>query len=325
MIKKKYAVFIVFLIIIHVQVINAADNNSNIKCSNPNLYNATSFYKGLPDIQTYFGICSAYGTHRNAVGIEGCLSGFSDIELLSRINKSGSIQESIGFFTDLEAVYYEKDFGIPGEKFTGKFNLSAIYSAGRKNSLSVKYPSVIGNRKHNFKFGYSGYLTTDSTSQITGQLDYVFIKDNSAFMMNYENDTLLFYLADSYRTAAFKFSYLFDIGSDIIGLSLGFNLWAGERNNLWSISENGCIEIADEVNRENVVTLYNAKEYSVDLVFLSLIFNNYSLSFGYDSELFKEAIHNNIHYVLNDGSLPVLDRPDKFYIEFRIGLPHNLF
>lgn len=108
--------------------------------------------------------------------------------------------------------------------------------------------------------------------------------------------------------------------------SAGFNLWAGERHiNLREIWNNGDIQIPEEVSRNSVVTLYNGKEYSVDVVFLSLIWNNASLSFGWDSELFKKLIHNNVHYVLNDGSLPILDRPDRFYVEFKIGQIDDLF
>lgn len=108
--------------------------------------------------------------------------------------------------------------------------------------------------------------------------------------------------------------------------SAGFNLWAEERHiNLREIWNNGDIQIPEEVSRNSVVTLYNGKEYSADVVFLSLIWNNVSISAGWDSELFKKLIHNNVHYVLNDGALPILDRPDRFYIEFKIGQIDDLF
>ena len=286
-----------------------------------------SIFKGTDYSHSYVGIYFNSGTHRNGPGLESRLLRYIDISLLSLLSTDnpGVARESAGISAGMNTIYFINDFGIPVDKFTGELHLSATYSIGGVNSLFSKYPVITGNRTHNLKFGYTGYLTTDSTSQVTGQLDYSFINGQSAFIINYENDTMLFYLTDKYRTAAFKMSYLYDFGNELIGLSIGFNLWAGERANLWRISDGGSIEISGEVNRDNAVTLYNAGEYSVDLVYLSLVYNNFSLSFGYDSEFFKEAIHNNIHYVLNDGYFPVLERPDRFYIEFKIGLLDDLF
>jgi hypothetical protein len=269
-----------------------------------------------------------YGTHRKAVGIEGILLGYRDISFLGNIIPKNlfELPESIGLSTKIDGLYYDKDFGIPGKKITGELHLSALYSIGSKNDFFSKYPFINGNRRHNICFGYTGYLTTDSTSQITGQLDYSYVKNKNALIMNYENDTMLFYSSDKYRTAAFKLTYLHDLGKNTIGISSGFNLWAGERYiNLWEIWNNGNIKMPDEVHRGETVTLYNAKEYAVDVIYLSLIFDNYSLSFGYDSELFKKLIHNNIHYILNDGNIPFVDRPNQFYVLFKIGFTDDLF
>ncbi len=282
---------------------------------------------GTESSQNFLGLFSEYGTHRTGAGFDGQFLTYTDFSLLSMLPLQGinELSESIGFYSRIDALYFEKDFGIPGEKFTCELNLSAIYSAGAENKLFSDFPMVYGNRQHNLRFGYTGYLCTDSTSQITGQLDYTFINKRSIFMMNYENDTMLFYLTDSYRTAAFKLSWLYALENSVIGCSLGFTLWAGERQNLWGFSNDGDFYISDEAGRENTVTFISAGEYAADVVYLSFIYNNYSLSIGYDSELFKQYIHNSIHYVLDDAMLPIFDRPDRFYISFRIGFPDDLF
>ncbi len=320
---KKILVFLLFLFS-YTQLLVAQNNDSNTVNFPVICFNQTALFQGTSDTQKYAGLFSDYGTHKNGIGIEGELVNYTDIQMLQKIRKNKDMPESIGFSAKLAGIYYQNDFGIPGEKFTGELYLGASYSLGESNNLFEKYPLITGKRTHTMRIGYKGYLTTDSTSQITGLLDYVFVKNRNAFLVNYENDTMFFYLTDKYRTAAFKMSYLYDLGKDIIGLSLGFSLWAGERKNLWGW-KNGALYVSDEVSRENTVTLYNGKNYSVDVVYVSFLFNNYSLSVGYDSELFKKLIHNNIHYVLNDGSLPIIDRADRIYILFQIGLPDDLF
>lgn len=305
------------------EISSKTEDKINIQFSNP-----TSLFSCSENSQQSLNLTTMYGTHRNAVGIEGVLLGYKNMSLLGSVLPGlfNELPESLGFSTRLDALYYEKDFGIPGEKFTGELHLAALYSVGSNNSFFIKYPFINGKRRHNVCFGYTGYVTTDSTSQITGQLDYSYIKNNNAFIINYENDTMLFYSSDKYRTAAFKLTYLHDMGKNVIGISSGFNLWAGERHiDLWEIWNNGKIKIPDEVHRGETVTLYNAKEYAVDVVYVSFVLNNYSLSFGYDSELFKRLIHNNIHYILNDGNIPIIDRPDRFYILFKIGFIDDLF
>ncbi len=285
----------------------------------------TALFLSSTNTQSLLSLQVLSGSHRNALGIEGIHIRYAPVKAAGIIfPKAGN--EYLGISLRLNGMVRLTEFGFPGPSFTGEAHIKALYSIGEENSFFAKTPQVFGKGRHSLSFGYNGYLTTDTTSQIGGQLDYAFVKDKGAFLINYENDTMLMYSQDKYRTAAFKLSYLRDTDIGILGASAGFNLWAGERHiNLREIWNNGNIQIPEEVSRDKIVTLYNGKEYAVDVVFLSLIWNNASLSFGWDSELFKKLIHNNVHYVLNDGSLPILDRPDRFFIEFRIGLADDLF
>lgn len=285
-------------------------------------------FEGTAASHAYAGIEFERGTHRNGVGIEGELIRYADVLALGRVAPRvlGGIPESLGFSAKAGARFSESDFGIPGEKNTGELHIAALYSLGGLNGFYPKYPFIFGNREHTLRFGYTGYLCTDSTSQVTGQLDYAFIKGRSAFLVNYENDTMLLYLSDKYRTAAFKLTYLYDLGSETVGVSAGFALWAGERKIDLSVMWNGGdIRIPEEMHRGRTVSLHNGRQYSLDVVYLSFIYGMGSLSFGYDSELFKKAIHNTIHFILNDGNIPIVDRPDRFFMEFRIGFPDDLF
>jgi len=291
----------------------------------PPFLNPTALFHTTEITQSLLAFQFSAGTHRNASGIEGIHLRYTPLKVLGLVfPKTGG--EYLGVSFRLNGMYRLSDFGFPGMSFSGEAHIKALYSIGEKNQFFSKTPLISGMGRHNISFGYNGYLTTDSTSQIGGQLDYSYVKDKHAFVMNYENDTMLMYAQDKYRTAAFKISYLSDTKIGIIGASAGFNLWAGERHiNLWEIWNNGDIQIPEEVSRNSVVTLYNGKEYSVDVAFFSLIWNNMSMSIGWDSELFKKLIHNNVHYVLNDGALPILERPDRFFIEFKIGNIDDLF
>lgn len=235
------------------------------------------------------------------------------------------MDEQLGMLGKVCFRYDKEDFGFPGTSYSAEARVKMLYSFGERNTMFTKYAIINGYGRNNFSFGFNGYLSTDTTSQVTGQIDYSFIKDGFAFIVNYENDTIVL-LQDKYRTTAVKVSSLFDLGSDIIGVSFGFNLWAGERIiDLWKIWNDGNIQIPDEVHRGQTVTLYEGKEYSTDVVYISFVYNDMSFSIGYDSEIFKQLIQNNMHYLLNDGNLPILERPDRFFIEFRIGMLDDLY
>lgn len=287
--------------------------------------NSVAFFIPSENTQKLLSLNLFYGSHRNAAGPEGTILGYIPISVVSKIFKK-NFNEYLGLSLRLNGMYHRSDFGFPGDSLSSEAHIKALYSIGKDNNFFYKTPLISGKGQHNLSFGYNGYLTTDTTSQIGGQLDYSFVNGDNAFIINYENDTMLFYSQDKYRTAGFKLTYLRDTGVGIAGVSTGFNLWAGERRiNLLEIWNKGDIQIPSEIARGETVTLFNGKEYAVDVVFLSLIWNNLSLSFGYDSEIFKKIIHNSVHYVLDDGNLPILDRPDRFFIEFRIGLVDDLF
>ena len=63
----------------------------------------------------------------------------------------------------------------------------------------------------------------------------------------------------------------------------------------------------------------------MDAVYASVLLGSWSLSVGYDSEIFKAGVHNPIHWILDDAKLPILDRPDRYFIELRLNDSESLF
>lgn len=276
--------------------------------------------------KNYFTLDSQFGTHRQSVGFNNLFLGYFHLPILGPWFNDFQNMEILGISGRLGYKHYTLDFGIPGTSDVLEGHVKFLYSIGEQNSLYTQFPEIIGYGEHTFSIGYNGYLTTDSTSQVVGQIDYIYAKNSYAFTFNYMNDTIFVYPQDKYRTAAVKLSHYRVFNNNLVGLSLGFSIWAGERKfDLLDIWNDGNIDIPDEVNRGETVTLYNGKEYATNIVYGAITFNNISLSIGYDSELFKQLIHNNIHYLIDDGNLPSIERDDKFYIEVKIGLQDLLF
>ena len=285
----------------------------------------TAIFYGTADSQLFFGLQSLYGSHRNSLGIEGGAVHYAPYPILGRMSGDIDLDEHVGILAKLALRSSEMDFGFPGPSYSAVGQAKILYSFGKPNDMFRKYSLMHGLGENTLSFGLNGYLTTDTTSQITGQIDYCHVKDKFALIVDYENDSIVL-MHDSYRTAAVRVSSLFDTGGNVFGFSIGFNLWAGERDiNLLEIWNGGDFRIPDEIHRGHTVTLYNGKQYSADVVYVSLLCNNLSLSIGYDSEYIKQLIQNNVHFVLNDGNLPILNRPDRLFIELRIGMPDDLY
>ncbi len=267
-----------------------------------------------------------YGSHRKGIGFNNIAIGYRNISLINYVFKDFNIPEYLGVSGRVGYKHYQSDFGIPGSTDIFESHVKFLYSIGEKNELYSKYPGIFGYGRHTFSIGYNGYLTTDSTSQVVGQMDYTYANNKYANVFNYMNDTIFVYPSDKYRTAAVKLPHYREVKNNLIGIGAGFSIWAGERIfdvvELWN---DGDIIIPEEVNRGETVTLHNGKEYGTNIAYAAVSFNNLSISFGYDSEVLKKAIHNNIHYLIDDGNLPPIDREDKIYFEFKIGLPDTLF
>lgn len=278
------------------------------------------------DIKNSLIINSDYGTHRKGIGIENITLAYIDFPLIKYFFDSVQLSEELGLSLRLGYKHYNKDFGLPGTSDIFESHVKFLYSIGEKNNLYLKYPGISGRRRHTFSIGYNGFLTTDTTSQVVGQIDYSYIMKSHAIVFNYMNDTIFVYPSDKYRTAAVKLSYYREVKNNLLGVSAGFSIWAGERKfDLEKIWNNGNVDIPNEVNRGETVTLYNGKEYATNIIYASISINNISISIGYDSEKYKKIIHNNIHYLIDDGNLPSIDREDRIFLEFKIGLQDKLF
>lgn len=312
--------------LIFISFLSSNELNDSIKEFSIKPSNYSSLILEKNKFKNYFTLDSQFGTHRRSVGFNNLFIGYFDIPILAPLFNDFQSMEVIGISGRLGYKHYTLDFGIPGSSDILEGHIKVLYSIGNQNKLYTQFPEIIGYGLHTFSIGYNGYLTTDSTSQVVGQIDYSYTKSNYAFTFNYMNDTIFVYPQDKYRTAAVKLSHYRVFNNNLIGLSLGFSIWAGERkfdlNDIWN---DGNIDIPDEVSRGETVTLYNGKEYATNIVYGAITFNNISLSVGYDSEIFKQLIHNNIHYLIDDGNLPSIDRDDKFYIEVKIGLQDLLF
>lgn len=322
--KKVYLVILINIILsinLHSKKLYKTESNFLVESSN-----LSSIIISKNKLKNIFTLDSSYGSHRKGLGFNGLVVGYTNFPIINSIFNDFYMPENLGLSGRLGYKHYKLDFGIPGESNVLEGHLKFLYSIGEENKFYYKYPEIMGHGRHTISIGYNGFLTTDSTSQVVGQIDYTYANDRFINVFNYMNDTIFIYPSDKYRTAAVKFTHYRELKNNLIGFSGGFSIWAGERKfDLEDIWNGGDINIPDEVKRGETVTLYHGKEYATNIVYGAISFNNISLSLGWDSELFKKGIHNSIHYLINDGNLPSVDREDRIFLELKIGLQDLMF
>jgi hypothetical protein len=254
------------------------------------------------------------GTHRQSIGAGGNFLKYIHwipAKILSKAERlSLTLTGGMGY------TYNHSYFGIPGQSHTFEGDLGFYLSLGKENNLYKKYFNINEPGRHNFRLYQSAFLTTDGTSQLIGGLYYSFIFKNSVLGFEYNNDTFTLYPSDEYRTAAVTSFYYRDKGNYLIGCNLGFKLWTGERK--FTFLVDGEFVWPEEVNRDSVATLYYGNEYSHGVLFASFVINEFTISIGWDSEKVRDLFQNSVHFILNDAEVPLLERADRFYIEFKM-------
>jgi hypothetical protein len=255
-----------------------------------------------------------FGTHRQGAGAEADYYKYVSFDPSGVSPSMPPLQLTL--YSRLGYMYNYKYYGIPGQSHCGEAKIGFFGSSGAKNSFYRKYFNVNEPGTHNFSLYWAGFLTSDGTSQLIGGLYYSYIHERNVFGFEYNNDTFIPYPSDSYRTAAVRIFYYHDTGNNLVGCDFGFKLWAGERKfDCW---ENGRPVWPEEVHRGRNATLYYGREYSHGIAYVSFILNEFSLSFGYDSEKIRDFIQNTTHYIINDAKVPLVDREDRIYVELKM-------
>ena len=183
-------------------------------------------------------------------------------------------------------------------------------SWGQRDTLANNFfPN--GERSHTFLFQYNYYLDSINTSSATGLLSYQYSLSDFLFAVTSENDALGFMDRDEFRTSSLEFAFLFGLeGDNVLGAGFGARIWTGAH------PLNDTLE--DQRGNEIDISQNIGGAYTHGLLYGSIYFNSLKLSVGWDSEEIRGVIQNGWHYLVNESPITLIDRPDRFYIQFEI-------
>lgn len=239
------------------------------------------------------------GTHRNGIGY--------NCEAVDWFPLSGK-KWGLGLTADLNSTYYLDKFGIPGTSYE--------ISPGSMVSIDWGKPSKFGKSKwmrscpvrHRIGYRYSYFIASDKTSQAYAEYLYEFNISNNKIVLDVGNDDLTFLKTDRFRSAAVDISIFTNKIDYLIGYSVGMKLWHGDYSKQLYLSR----------TQSYVLEGTYGGNYTLGLLYLSIVYNCFRFSLGYDSEKIRMYFQNGMHKIMNNGMVPHVDRADRMYLEFSI-------
>lgn len=237
------------------------------------------------------------GTHRSGIG--------GLIELGGQL---GADSFGANWALEAEGAVYEESLGIPcpSSQLSGWLSLGAGW--GGQADFPERWFRPSSHRRSEISLKYGGYLSDDDTSQPTGGLTFIHSSDRFLLRVQLENDFLAFLLKDEYRTAALDLTTLFAARQRTFGVGFGLELWMGTTEGLGHLNRGDIYDMEEQ----------HGGHWSHGIAYVSLIWEFVRLDIGWDSEQIRELFQNRLHELLDDGRIPLLDRPDRVFIQMTL-------
>lgn len=236
------------------------------------------------------------GTHVNSFGIRGWLSAAVPADYWSFL-----------FTANGALIRCQTTYGIPGASDTAQVHLRFTAGWGGVSPWKAAPMLPSGPGTHNLYYQWSHYFTTDGTEQHSGEFGYEWNTAGFRLYARFDNDYQGLGLTDEYRTAAGEVILYHALGTHAVGYGLGYRLWTGTTG----------LDPMTRYDTYNMTGAYGA-EYSHGILYAAAAFDGLRLEAGYDSEQIRDAIQNNLHWIINNARVPLLDRPSRFFMRFSL-------
>ncbi|MCI4669514.1 MAG: polymorphic toxin type 23 domain-containing protein [Bacteroidia bacterium] len=184
--------------------------------------------------------------------------------------------------------------GLSGASIGVVNKASVIYSFGAKKFPCMWKPFYWTSRQHNIEYYYIHYASSDGTNQFSGGLIYTLLLRSNLITFKFENDFMAFLGLDEYRTGGGSLDIRRPMMGKMVGIGAGALLWTGSTKGLSNL------DFGQEYDMSNQ---YGA-DYSHGIVYLNLHYGGLTLSLGFDSEPIRMGIQDNLHKLIDDGTIP---------------------
>lgn len=233
------------------------------------------------------------GTHYNRAGF-----------LLRDVGRfdASPLSWGIGAFASAKAA--ASTLGITGPGLQASAGLDGILGFGQRVSAPAPWTDFAVLRSHEFRYEWMHYWDTWGTDQFNGRIEYVWAGRGHSFGFAMEDDLFSPPFRDEFRTGAAEFSYGFDWGGVDSALGIGAKLWTG------STYGHGYFTRGQTIIMNSSLPGVND---SAGVLYLALRRAAIRLELGWDSEAIRNFLQNGLHWLINDGNVPLVDRPDRPY------------
>ncbi|MBU1240909.1 hypothetical protein KKF84_07175 [Myxococcota bacterium] len=245
------------------------------------------------------------GTHSNRIG--------PSLSLTVPLSELAALLDPLVAYFQASYTYDLTPLGIP-ERTHQVLGVSGL-ALGFGSSAVQKGLPFVTRRRHTFFYQHEIFWDSEDTGQLSGAAGYIYSSPSFSTRIIFENDILAFQGFDAYRTGALEWSVHFPYRGHPVGLGLGFIAWTGETPR------------PNDMTRDDVYDLSNRHggAYSHGILYGAIFFRRFRLSVGWDSEKSRDVIQNNLHYLINDGKVPPLDRKSRFFLLLSLNTLYSLY
>lgn len=182
--------------------------------------------------------------------------------------------------------------GLPGTSLGMVNKASFVYSFGEASRLF--YELSRPNLRNRIEYYFIHYASTDRTNQFSGGITYAHFIGRSILRFAMENDFMAFLGLDEFRTGGGSLDFQRVIKGKVYGIGLGAMLWTGSTKGLANLDFGQVYDMSNQFGAD----------HSHGILFLNLRYGSTCLSLGYDSEPIRRGIQDNLHRVIDDGTIP---------------------
>lgn len=174
-------------------------------------------------------------------------------------------------------------------------------------SAPSPWPDFAPRRALSARYEWIAYLDTMGTSQSVGLIELAYSGPDGSLGLAMENDLfgLRRYPHDEYRTTAVELAYAMRSAGLPLVLALGLKLWTGST---WGESSLSYPEVY------SMAWNADARYRSAGLLYLGLGLGPLRIELGWDSESIRDLFQNKVHFLIDDGVVPLVDRADRPYL-----------
>lgn len=236
--------------------------------------------------------CVKAGSHDLSCGLSATGMGYFNM---------GFVELGLGAFASGKAFAVSP--GLDEKGIQAALGLETLIAAGQGIAAPSPWPELKVRSSLSIRLAWRQYFDGWGTSQALGSLGLAYSTDDWSLGFLYYNDFFAFLNKDEYRTAAGEIAFAFRAWEKDCVIAAGLKLWTGAAIGNLKRGEFYDMSLSPVGSDRSAGILYGG--FRIDFLGVEL---------GWDAESIRNFFQNGLHALMDDGSVPLVDRPDRLYV-----------